>query len=78
MKINTVSNSPSFNAKFTVNYNENKQVKYLANIISDFAKKEHVPTTFSRDAIELSSVQKSQDTVIAKFLEALKIKFSAK
>ena len=75
MNIKATSNSPSFNSKFIINYAQNKNVKYLANHLSDFAKKEHVPATFSRDAIELNTFHKSQDSKLIELLKNLKANF---
>lgn len=74
----SISNSPSFQGKYTVGVKENKHVKYLTNYLCDLVKKEHLTATFSRDTIELNTITTQQDKSVQELFKNLLIKYVLK
>jgi len=77
MKTFAVSNSPSFNGKYTVNYKDNKHIKLLSNYLCDLSKKEHLTAKFATDYVELNTVTAQQDNNVLTLLKKIFANYSA-
>lgn len=78
MKV-TPTTRTAFNGSSVIVYNNqtNKHVKYLYNQVSDIIKKQHVPTVFEVDLVEMTP-HKSQQGNLIQTLKNLGINFTVK